>query len=69
MAIDAAAVIDGYLRVLRASGGQMATGAEAVTLARHGGAWTVATPAGEWRARHVVNAAGGWAESLPLAPA
>ena len=61
MAIDAAAVIDGYLRVLRGNGGRLATGAEAVTLARDDN-WTVATPAGEWRARHVVNAAGGWAD-------
>ena len=61
MAIDAAAVIDGDLRVLRGNGGRLATGAEAVTLARDD-TWTVATPAGQWRARQVVNAAGGWAD-------
>src|SRR4029079_10796332 len=61
MAIDAAALIDGYLRVLRVNGGRLATGAEAVTLGRHGDGWTVTTPTGEWQARHVVNAAGGWA--------
>ena len=61
MAIDAAAVIDGYLRALRGNGGLLTTGAEAVTLARED-IWTVATPTGEWRARHVVNAAGGWAD-------
>lgn len=63
MAIDAAAVIDGYLRVLRGNGGRVATGAEALTLARAGDdMWTVVTPAGAWQARHVVNAAGGWAD-------
>jgi D-arginine dehydrogenase len=63
MAIDAAAVIDGYLRVLRSNGGRVATGAEALTLAHASDhTWTVATPAGAWQARHVVNAAGGWAD-------
>src|SRR5918993_818424 len=52
MAIDAAAVIDGCLRALRANGGRLATGADAVML-RRGEAWTVTTPAGEWRARPV----------------
>ena len=61
MAIDAAAVIDGCLRALRANGGRLATGADAVML-RRGEVWTVTTPAGEWRARHVVDAAGGWAD-------
>jgi D-arginine dehydrogenase len=61
MAIDAAAVIDGYLRVLRGNGGRLVTGAEAVTMTG-GVLWTVTTPAGEWRARHVVNAAGGWSD-------
>jgi len=66
MAIDAAALIDGYLRVLRANGGRLATGAEAVTIRRHGDGWTVTTPTGEWQARHVVNAAGGWADEVAL---
>jgi D-arginine dehydrogenase len=63
MAIDAAAVIDGYLRLLRGNGGRLATGAEAVTLTRaDDGTWRVTTPAGTWQARHVVDAAGGWAD-------
>jgi D-arginine dehydrogenase len=62
MAIDAAAVIDGYLRVLRSNGGRLATGAEAVALATDGGEWFVTTPAGRWRTTHVVDAAGGWAD-------
>ncbi len=64
MAIDAAALLDGYLRVLRGNGGRLVTGAEAVTLRRHAEGWTVATPAGEWHARHVVDAAGGWADDV-----
>jgi D-arginine dehydrogenase len=65
MVIDSAAVIDGYLHVLRSNGGRLATEAEAVTLARDD-IWTVATPAGQWRARHVVNAAGGWADVVAV---
>ena len=62
MAIDAAAVIDGYLRMLRGNGGRLVTGAEAAAITRDGERWVVRTPAGEWRAIHVVDAAGGWVD-------
>jgi D-arginine dehydrogenase len=63
MAIDTAAVIDGYLRMLRRNGGRLATGAEAIRIELIGdGTWHVTTPTGEWRAEHVVDAAGGWAD-------
>jgi D-arginine dehydrogenase len=63
MAIDAAAVIDGYLHVLHRNGGRLATADEALRLVRaDDDMWTVATPTGEWKARHVVNAAGAWAD-------
>jgi D-arginine dehydrogenase len=63
MAIDAAGLIDGYLRMLRANGGHLAVGAEAVAFV-HDDGWVVQTPSGEWRATHVVNAAGGWADEI-----
>ena len=62
MAIDAAALIEGYLRVLprqRRATGDGCRGDQPAP-ARRG--WTVTTPAGAWRARDVVNAAGGWAD-------
>lgn len=62
MSIDTAALIAGYLRRLRAGGGEVATGAEALTLRRDGDAWEVETPAGRWRTAVVVNAAGAWAD-------
>jgi D-arginine dehydrogenase len=63
MTIDAAAVIDGYLRMLRRNGGLLASDAEAVALGREADrTWTVTTPAGTWRAPLVVDAAGAWAD-------
>ncbi len=66
MAIDAAALIDGYLRVLRSNGGRLAIGSEAVVLDRNGDQWMVATPAGRWRAPRVVDAAGAWADVVAM---
>jgi D-arginine dehydrogenase len=66
MSIDTAAVIAGYLRMLRAHGGTLATDAGAVELRRApaGGSqrWVVRTPRGTWTADHVVNAAGAWVD-------
>lgn len=61
-AIDTAAVIDAYLRRVRACGGRVVTGAEAIELRRDGEGWHVTTPAGAWRTPVVVNAAGAWAD-------
>jgi len=63
MAVDTAAVIQGYLRTMRRNGGALTTGAEAIELRRlPGHLWQVDTPAGSWRTPHVVDAAGGWAD-------
>jgi D-arginine dehydrogenase len=65
MAIDTAAVIAGYVRTLRRNGGQLATGAEAIRLAAApDGTWSVDTEHASWRAQHVVDAAGGWADEV-----
>ncbi|MFQ5773010.1 MAG: NAD(P)/FAD-dependent oxidoreductase [Kiloniellaceae bacterium] len=54
----------GYLKGLKARGGMLATDAEAVSIARTGGAWIVATRAGEFSAPVVINAAGAWADAV-----
>jgi D-arginine dehydrogenase len=65
MAIDAAATIDASLRLLRRRGGALVTGAEAIAVHRGAGdLWSVRTPAGAWLARHVVDAAGAWADEV-----
>ncbi|HWL43808.1 MAG TPA: FAD-dependent oxidoreductase [Ilumatobacter sp.] len=72
MSIDTAALVAGFLRLLRRRGGEVVTGAEALTLRRVGGGWDVETPSGRWQAGAVVNAAGAWvdvvAERAGLAP-
>jgi D-arginine dehydrogenase len=62
MDIDVHGLHQGYLRLLRRRGGRIVTDAEAVAFARRGGSWTVTTPAGEFAAPIVVNAAGAWAD-------
>lgn len=62
MSIDTAALIAGFLRTLRANFGELATGAEAVSLRPLGTGWEVTTPSGSWHAGTVVNAAGAWVD-------
>jgi D-arginine dehydrogenase len=63
MAIDTAAMIEGYLRGLRRAGGELTTGAEAIEVRRlQAGDWEVVTPAGAWHTPNVVNAAGAWVD-------
>lgn len=65
MDIDVAALHQGYLRGLRAKGGQILTGAAVGSLqpdAEHG--WVAETPKGAFAAPVVVNAAGAWADEL-----
>jgi D-arginine dehydrogenase len=61
--IDVHALHQGYLRGLRQHGGRVRQNAEVASLTREGGAWTVRLADGDAvRARHVVNAAGAWAD-------
>jgi len=64
MDIDVHELHQGYLRRLRRRGGRVVTDAEVRTLARNAGAWTAFTPAGDFAAPIVVNAAGAWADAL-----
>ena len=60
--IDVAALHQGYLRMLRANGGQVVTAARAEAIARVNGAWEIVTPAGRFAAPVLVNAAGAWGD-------
>ena len=60
--IDVDLLLGGFVRLLRARGGQIVTGAEAQAITRVGGVWRIETPAGVFEAPVVVNAAGAWAD-------
>jgi D-arginine dehydrogenase len=62
LSLDVNAIHQGYLRGLRAAGGEIVTNAEAQTFERTGGKWRVRTPAGSFTAAVVINATGAWAD-------
>ncbi len=62
--VDVDAAHQGFLRGLRAAGGTVVTGARVTGLARRGGRWHAGTPAGDFSAPLVVNAAGAWADDV-----
>lgn len=65
MDIDVAALHQGFLRGLRASGGEVAKRAEAERIERIGGVWRVTTRRGDvHEAPVLVNAAGAWADEI-----
>lgn len=64
MDVEVHALHQGYLKVLKAAGGEVVTGARATSLERAGGAWTVRTSEGDFRAPLVVDAAGAWADEV-----
>ena len=60
--MDVNAIHMGYLRKARADGTEVVTNAEVTALEHKGGKWHVRTPAGEFAAPVVMNAAGAWAD-------
>jgi D-arginine dehydrogenase len=62
LALDVNAIHQGYIRGLRARGGEIVCDAEAQRFARRAGKWRVTTKAGEFAAPVVINAAGAWAD-------
>jgi D-arginine dehydrogenase len=62
--LDVHEVLQGYVRGLRARGGEVITGAEVLGVRRAAGAWVVATAVGPFTAPVLVNAAGAWADRL-----
>jgi D-arginine dehydrogenase len=63
--LEAAALLQGYARIVRGAGGALLNGRRVAAVAREGEAWTVATEAGEtFAARMLVNAAGAWCDAV-----
>jgi D-arginine dehydrogenase len=64
MDIDVDAVHQGFLRRIRAAGGQVIPSARVRQLDWRGGRWRAVTDAGEFAAPVVVNSAGAWADAI-----
>lgn len=62
--IDVAALHQAYLRSARQAGAPLVTDARVTQLQRVGGGWRIDTAAGEFKAAHIVNAAGAWADEI-----
>ena len=62
--IDVHALHSAFLSRFRQAGGTSLTNAEALSFTREGRVWTVRTPAGEFTADIIVNAAGAWADEV-----
>jgi D-arginine dehydrogenase len=60
--MEVAAILQGYLRLLRRAGAQAVLGAGEVGLQRHAGQWAVDSRAGRFQAPVLVNATGAWAD-------
>jgi D-arginine dehydrogenase len=64
MDMDVNAIHRGYLKGFKAAGGTLLCDAEVDGLDRSGSTWTVSTRAGKFKAAHIVNAAGAWADRI-----
>jgi D-arginine dehydrogenase len=62
--MEVAAILQGYLRLIRRGGAQVVLGASEVLLQRAGGLWAVDCRAGRFQAPVVVNATGAWADEV-----
>lgn len=63
--LDSDALLQGYARAVRGSGGEVLTGRRIASVERDGAGWRVETERGEcWRAPVLVNAAGAWADAI-----
>ena len=63
--LDPHALLQGYIRRVRAGGGEVATGQRISGIERSGESWTVRTDGGDgWSAPVLVNAAGSWADKV-----
>ena len=63
-ALDVHAILQGYLRGLRARGGRLVTDAEVLRIARKGSLWRIDTKAGQFGVNALLNAAGAWADQV-----
>jgi D-arginine dehydrogenase len=62
--IDAAALLQGFIRGLRANGGDILLNARVTSISRVTGNWVLESAGGEVSARTLVNAAGAWADQV-----
>ncbi|MGH8758209.1 MAG: NAD(P)/FAD-dependent oxidoreductase [Burkholderiales bacterium] len=62
--IDAAGLLQGFLKSFRAQGGVALFGVPITSIKREEGEWTLETKLGSYRARVLVNAAGAWADQV-----
>jgi D-arginine dehydrogenase len=62
--IDAAALLQGYLKLFRAQDGTLLLDSQVTAIARDRGLWRITTASGEVRAKTIVNAAGAWADEI-----
>ena len=62
LALDVDAIHQGYIRGLKAHGGEIVTDAEVLGFTRRDGMWQVDTRAGRFGAPVVINGAGAWAD-------
>ncbi|MFN9280649.1 MAG: NAD(P)/FAD-dependent oxidoreductase [Betaproteobacteria bacterium] len=62
--MEVAAILQGYLRLVRRGGAQVVLGGADVLLQRAGGLWTVDSRVGRFQAPVVVNATGAWADEV-----
>ncbi|MGH8042424.1 MAG: NAD(P)/FAD-dependent oxidoreductase [Rudaea sp.] len=62
--LDVHALLNGYLRQLRQHGGRLQGDAEVLELQRVGDHWRLHTPAGDFQAPIVINAAGAWVDRI-----
>lgn len=63
--IDQHGLLQGFVRLLRRSGGELVTAVRIERITRHGGRWVLTTEAGDaFEAPVLVNAAGAWADHV-----
>jgi D-arginine dehydrogenase len=62
--VDVDVLHQGWLRQLKARGGELVVNAEVVRLSRQGSGWLVETPDTRIEAKVVINAAGAWADVI-----
>jgi len=62
--LDVDLLHQGYLRLFKSRGGTLACNAELRNCKPAGGLWNVVTPAGTFRSRTIVNAAGAWGDRI-----
>jgi D-arginine dehydrogenase len=62
--IDTDALHQGYLRSIRQQGGEIHTSCEVLRIQRDGDAWRVDCGSAQYRAKTLINAAGGWCDQI-----